>query len=127
MSGVLLLLGACRQKKVVILVVIERAVDWIFLAPCPRLSSHHIIIQHKEHFNIIKLYLLEVTAYRNISQPLAQKHKEENTQSLRDAISKICAEFPNTYWQSHDQDEQGHKEFHAPIVKAGWLDIALLE
>ncbi|EWG53160.1 acyl-CoA dehydrogenase [Fusarium verticillioides 7600] len=51
----------------------------------------------------------------------------ENQLTVRDAISKICSEFPNTYWQSHDQDEQDPKEFHAALAKAGWLGIALPE
>ncbi|KAF5676855.1 acyl dehydrogenase [Fusarium denticulatum] len=51
----------------------------------------------------------------------------DNQITVRDAISKICAEFPNTYWQSHDQDEQDPKEFHAALAKAGWLGIALPE
>ncbi|KAF5241950.1 hypothetical protein FANTH_8910 [Fusarium anthophilum] len=51
----------------------------------------------------------------------------DNQLTVRDAISKICAEFPNTYWQSHDQDEQDPKEFHAALAKAGWLGIALPE
>ncbi|KAG5751057.1 hypothetical protein H9Q70_006282 [Fusarium xylarioides] len=51
----------------------------------------------------------------------------DNQLTVRDAISKICTEFPNTYWQSHDQDEQDPKEFHAALAKAGWLGIALPE
>ncbi|KAF4343482.1 acyl dehydrogenase [Fusarium beomiforme] len=51
----------------------------------------------------------------------------ENQLTVRDAVSKICAEFPNTYWQAHDQDEQDPKEFHAALAKAGWLGIALPE
>ncbi|TVY63171.1 Acyl-CoA dehydrogenase fadE12 [Fusarium oxysporum f. sp. cubense] len=51
----------------------------------------------------------------------------DNQLTVRDAISKICAEFTNTYWQSHDQDEQDPKEFHAALAKAGWLGIALPE
>lgn len=35
--------------------------------------------------------------------------------TVRDAVSQICTQFPNTYWQEHDQNEQDPKEFHA-----GW-------
>ncbi|KAJ6201746.1 LOW QUALITY PROTEIN: acyl-CoA dehydrogenase/oxidase [Bipolaris maydis] len=43
------------------------------------------------------------------------------------AVSQVCAEFPNTYWQQHDQEEKDPKEFHATLAKAGWLGIALPE
>ncbi|KAH8421667.1 Transcription factor, partial [Colletotrichum scovillei] len=41
--------------------------------------------------------------------------------------SQVCSEFPNTYWQEHDQYEQDPKEFHAALAKDGWLGIALPE
>jgi acyl-CoA dehydrogenase len=51
----------------------------------------------------------------------------ENQLMVRDAISGICANFPNTYWQECDQLERDPKEFHAALAKAGWLGIALPE
>lgn len=51
----------------------------------------------------------------------------ENQLMVRDAINQICAEFPNTYWQEHDQNEQDPKDFHAAIAAGGWLGIALPE
>ncbi|KAM0300866.1 hypothetical protein ACHAPM_006161 [Fusarium culmorum] len=51
----------------------------------------------------------------------------ENQLMVRDAVGQICAEFPNTYWQEHDQNEQDPKEFHTALAKAGWLGIALPE
>ncbi|KAJ5060422.1 acyl-CoA dehydrogenase/oxidase [Bipolaris maydis] len=51
----------------------------------------------------------------------------ENQLMVREAVSQVCAEFPNTYWQQHDQEEKDPKEFHATLAKAGWLGIALPE
>ncbi|KAM3552827.1 hypothetical protein ARSEF4850_007199 [Beauveria asiatica] len=51
----------------------------------------------------------------------------ENQLMVREAVSQICAEFPNTYWQEKDQTEQDPHEFHAAMAKAGWLGIALPE
>ncbi|KAM3511730.1 hypothetical protein MY11210_004620 [Beauveria gryllotalpidicola] len=51
----------------------------------------------------------------------------ENQLMVREAVSQICAEFPNTYWQEKDQTEQDPHEFHAALAKAGWLGIALPE
>ncbi|KAF4990204.1 hypothetical protein FGRMN_8625 [Fusarium graminum] len=51
----------------------------------------------------------------------------ENQLMVRNAVGQICSEFPNTYWQDHDQEEKDPKEFHAALAKAGWLGIALPE
>ncbi|KAB8234158.1 hypothetical protein ETB97_004704 [Aspergillus alliaceus] len=51
----------------------------------------------------------------------------EEQLTIRDAISAICARFPNTYWQECDQNETDPKEFHAALAKDGWLGIALPE
>ncbi|KAF5013617.1 hypothetical protein FDECE_378 [Fusarium decemcellulare] len=51
----------------------------------------------------------------------------ENQLMVREAVSQICSEFPNTYWQERDQDEKDPKEFHAALAKDGWLGIALPE
>ncbi|THC90206.1 hypothetical protein EYZ11_010336 [Aspergillus tanneri] len=51
----------------------------------------------------------------------------EEQLTVRDAISAICSNFPNTYWQECDQNERDPKEFHAALAKDGWLGIALPE
>ncbi|KAK6213256.1 acyl-CoA dehydrogenase [Colletotrichum tabaci] len=51
----------------------------------------------------------------------------ENQLTVREAVSQVCSEFPNTYWQERDQTEQDPKEFHAALAKDGWLGIALPE
>ncbi|KIN03372.1 hypothetical protein OIDMADRAFT_117564 [Oidiodendron maius Zn] len=47
--------------------------------------------------------------------------------TVQEAISQVCSQFPNTYWQELDQNEQDPKEFHAAMAKDGWLGIALPE
>lgn len=51
----------------------------------------------------------------------------ETQLTVREAVAQVCSEFPNTYWQEHDQNEQDPKEFHAAMAKDGWLGIALPE
>ena len=51
----------------------------------------------------------------------------ENQLTVRDAVSQVCSEFPNTYWQELDQNETDPKDFHAALAKDGWLGIALPE
>ncbi|KAL6884471.1 acyl-CoA dehydrogenase/oxidase [Trichoderma evansii] len=45
--------------------------------------------------------------------------------TVREAISQLCSNFPNTYWQERDQTEQDPKDFHAALAQDGWLGIAL--
>ncbi|OAP56545.1 hypothetical protein AYL99_09724 [Fonsecaea erecta] len=51
----------------------------------------------------------------------------EEQMTVREAIQKICAQFPNEYWQQHDQTETDPKELHAALAADGWLGIALPE
>lgn len=51
----------------------------------------------------------------------------EEQLTVRDAIQRICAQFPNEYWQQHDQTETDPKELHAALAADGWLGIALPE
>lgn len=51
----------------------------------------------------------------------------EEQLTVRDAILKICANFPDEYWQEHDQEGTDPKDFHAALAADGWLGIALPE
>jgi len=51
----------------------------------------------------------------------------EEQLTVREAIQKICARFPNEYWQQHDQTETDPTELHAALAADGWLGIALPE
>lgn len=51
----------------------------------------------------------------------------EEQLSVREAVQKICTQFPNEYWQQHDQMETDPKELHAALAADGWLGIALPE
>ncbi|TVY74846.1 Acyl-CoA dehydrogenase fadE12 [Fusarium oxysporum f. sp. cubense] len=47
--------------------------------------------------------------------------------TVREAVSQLCSNFPNTYWQEKDQAERDPQDFHAALAKDGWLGIALPE
>ncbi|RMY64061.1 hypothetical protein D0863_10085 [Hortaea werneckii] len=47
--------------------------------------------------------------------------------TVRDAIFKICENFPDDYWMERDQTETYPHELHAALAKDGWLGIALPE
>ncbi|KAI1139077.1 acyl-CoA dehydrogenase/oxidase [Hypoxylon sp. FL0543] len=64
------------------------------------------------------------TPHRNI---MGTAGFTENQMMVREAINAICSQFPNTYWQKHDQEEEDPVEFHAALARDGWLGIALPE
>ena len=51
----------------------------------------------------------------------------EEQLAIRDAIEKICAQFPASYWLDCDREGNFPEEFVAAIVEGGWLGIAMPE
>jgi acyl-CoA dehydrogenase len=51
----------------------------------------------------------------------------EEQNAIRDAIAKICEQFPADYWLRCDQEGTFPEEFVAAIVGGGWLGIAMPE
>ncbi|KAL3428440.1 acyl-dehydrogenase [Phlyctema vagabunda] len=51
----------------------------------------------------------------------------ETQLTVREAVQQVCSNFPNSYWQEHDQKAEDPKDFHAALAKDGWLGIALPE
>ena len=45
--------------------------------------------------------------------------------AIRNAVSKICAEFTDEYWLRKDKEGGFPEEFYRAIAKAGWLGIAM--
>ncbi|KAL9623524.1 MAG: hypothetical protein Q9160_002205 [Pyrenula sp. 1 TL-2023] len=46
---------------------------------------------------------------------------------IHSAISKICSNFPDSYWADLDQTATFPTELHASLARDGWLGIALPE
>src|SRR5262245_33700763 len=51
----------------------------------------------------------------------------EDYPEIRDAIRKICADFPNEYWKKLDETEGYPKEFVDALTKAGYLGALIPE
>lgn len=51
----------------------------------------------------------------------------EEQLDVREAIAKICSNFPNEYWAEHDESGVYPHELHAALAKDGWIGIALPE
>ncbi|OTA76295.1 hypothetical protein M434DRAFT_38869 [Hypoxylon sp. CO27-5] len=105
MSGVLIR-HVCRRW---LMAANRRAAGVIPSRPSPVLNSHR---------------RFSTTPRRNIMETTGFT---ENQLMVREAISAICSQFPNTYWQEHDQKEEDPQDFHTALAKGGWLGIALPE
>jgi acyl-CoA dehydrogenase len=51
----------------------------------------------------------------------------EDQQSIREAVKRICANFGPDYWLRKDRDGGFPEEFYRAIADAGWLGIAMPE
>ena len=46
---------------------------------------------------------------------------------VRDAITRICAKYPDEYWMEKDQNQSYPGELHRDLARDGWIGIALPE
>ena len=51
----------------------------------------------------------------------------EAQMDVREAVSRICYNFPDDYWAERDQTGEYPRELHAALAKDGWIGIALPE
>ena len=51
----------------------------------------------------------------------------EEQLDVREAINKICSNFPDDYWAQRDESGEYPHELHAALAKDGWIGIALPE
>jgi acyl-CoA dehydrogenase len=51
----------------------------------------------------------------------------ETQLQVREAVFKICEEFPDEYWAEKDEKGEYPHELHAAMAKDGWIGIALPE
>ena len=51
----------------------------------------------------------------------------EDQQTIRTAVLKHCARFPDDYWLERDHDGVFPRDFHQSMAEAGWLGLAMPE
>ena len=49
----------------------------------------------------------------------------ESQRTVREAISKICSDFPDSYWAQIDESHQFPTELYEALARRGWLGICL--
>jgi acyl-CoA dehydrogenase len=51
----------------------------------------------------------------------------EDQQTIRTAVLKHCARFPDDYWLERDHDGAFPRDFHRSMAESGWLGLAMPE
>jgi acyl-CoA dehydrogenase len=51
----------------------------------------------------------------------------DEQEAIREAIAKICAQFPDDYWLKKDREGGFPEELHRALARDGWLGIAMPE
>ena len=52
---------------------------------------------------------------------------EETFPEIREAVRRLCADFPGTYWQAHDRERTYPVEFVRALTEAGFLSVLIPE
>ncbi|MEE8245103.1 MAG: acyl-CoA dehydrogenase family protein, partial [Pseudomonadales bacterium] len=51
----------------------------------------------------------------------------EEHQLIRDAVQKVCKDFPDEYWSEKDEAHEFPWDFYNAMAQAGWIGIAIPE
>jgi acyl-CoA dehydrogenase len=51
----------------------------------------------------------------------------DEQEAIREAIAKICAQFPDDYWLKKDREGGFPEELHRALARDGWLGVAMPE
>lgn len=57
----------------------------------------------------------------------AQEASQERYRDIRDAVTKLCRQFPGEYWQSLDNDDEYPTDFVQALTESGYLSILIPE
>lgn len=57
----------------------------------------------------------------------SQEHLNDDYADIRDAVAKLCAQFPGEYWRKLDRSMTYPKEFVDALTEAGYLSVLIPE
>jgi acyl-CoA dehydrogenase len=52
---------------------------------------------------------------------------DESYPEIREAVRRLCKDFPGEYWQAHDRDRSYPKEFVTALTETGFLSVLIPE
>ena len=101
------------------------------LRSLPQQGWEHLSVAHRTSASTRSAQLL--SSHRNFSgcQPRHIMQEtlcfSEQQLDVKEAISKICSKYPDSYWREHDESGEYPHELHADLARGGWIGIALPE
>ena len=57
----------------------------------------------------------------------AQDHQQDDHADIRDAVAKLCAQFPGEYWRKLDREMAYPSDFVNALTEAGYLSVLIPE
>ena len=58
---------------------------------------------------------------------MSEDHHTEDYADIRDAVAKLCAQFPGEYWRKLDREMAYPKAFVDALTEAGYLSVLIPE
>src|SRR5258708_21236075 len=58
---------------------------------------------------------------------MTAQEKHDDHSDIRDAVAKLCAQFPGEYWRKLDRQMAYPKEFVDALTQAGYLSVLIPE
>ncbi|TVY68910.1 Acyl-CoA dehydrogenase fadE12 [Lachnellula suecica] len=74
-----------------------------------------------------RLRKFSISTPRRLNTLMETTGFSETQLQVREAIAKICSNFPDEYWAQRDESGEYPHELHAALSKDGWIGIALPE
>src|SRR3954469_18603516 len=59
--------------------------------------------------------------------PMSEEHHTEDHADIREAVAKLCAQFPGEYWRKLDREMAYPKAFVDALTEAGYLSVLIPE
>src|SRR3982751_4562865 len=59
--------------------------------------------------------------------PMREEHHTEDHADIREAVAKLCAQFPGEYWRKLDREMAYPKAFVDALTEAGYLSVLIPE
>jgi alkylation response protein AidB-like acyl-CoA dehydrogenase len=59
--------------------------------------------------------------------PMTEQGQHDDHSDIRDAVAKLCAQFPGEYWRKLDRQMAYPKEFVDALTEAGYLSVLIPE
>ena len=70
---------------------------------------------------------IDITHHPSPEKPMTAQEQQDEFHDIRDAVAKLCAQFPGEYWRKLDRQMAYPKEFVDALTEAGYLSVLIPE